>query len=465
MCGIFGIISAFNTQRSTFALARGDDILRDGMIVTSLRGMDSTGVFQVQETGCPFLYKKAVPSPYFVDDQITQTYFRAMTRSMVTVAHCRAATHGSVTDENAHPFEIPYTDANDVNRQLIGVHNGSLLGWQSEKNAKGFKVDSEFALAQIATRGADFLKNDIPSGAYSFVWWDSAAPTLVNFARNAERPMWMLRSKDKHHIIFASEPMMISMVLDRRGGLSAFEDEVVSTNPYTYYTVDAREKELEIREVSHWDAPKSTSTVFCAASDWAAKNTSNFFSKIDAIVHDYEQLGDYDAPREGVDDDAVPMEFSDKSARGIVPTTFAMPCESGEIGKVPEDELYMGDVSSLDSATAEERGTFGDIVVFKSSGYIVNGSWVGSIQCLTDESGYNAAVPTQARLIWPGKGHHNISIPDGARRFAAIVGIEKLAHNSERFILSPLKVGAVVQFGKIAQDWREENCPNVSIGM
>lgn len=473
MCGIFGIISAFNTPRSTFAMPRADDVLRDGMIVTSLRGMDSTGVFQIQESLKPFLYKKAIPAGMFVEDDIAKSYFSTMNKSMVTVAHCRAATHGVISTKNAHPFEVHYDDKNGKGHTLIGVHNGSLYGWKDEKGAKGFDVDSEYALSMIAKNGPEFLKKDIPSGAYSFVWWDSAAPALVHFARNPDRPMWLVRSKDKHHIVFASEPMMIAMILDRRGISDKFEDTVFSTNPHTHYVVDAQQKELEIAEVSRWEAPKSTAvpySYYSRSGDWDARQTASFFAKIDGIVQEYETLGEYDLLGNEITEGQVfmPSDFlpllpekDDEPA----PTTFPLPCESNEIGTVPDSELYIDSVNDKQREEADNRGLYGEVVVFSSAGTKDESSITGSILCLTGPN-YNSSRPVKARLIWPGPlSGETTPVAFGKKKFAAIVGVEQLALGDERFILSPLKAGGAVIIGKEAQDWRDENCPNVAIGL
>lgn len=484
MCGIFGIISAFNTKALTFALPRGSDILTDGMVITSLRGQDSTGVFQIQDTLKPYMYKKAMPAALFVDDATAQTYAASMARSMLTVVHCRAATHGSISDRNAHPFEVPYTDKNGVEQLLLGVHNGSLHGWQSAAGADKFQVDSAFALAQIAKRGPDFLKDGIPDGAYSFVWWNSAAPTMAHFARNTERPMWMLRSKDKHHIVFASEPLMTSAVLDRRGQLGEFEDTVFSTNPHTHYVVDTQRKELEIQEVSHWEAPKSyrtySSTFHMGASDWEKKDTEKFFLKMDAVFDAYDDAmgvdrasgekmaSDEEQPSLLDDVEKAIDKFMASASNDFITTSYGFPHEFGEIGAAPDSELYTDDVSDAQQEDADSRGLFGEVVVFTSTGGMADDrSVAGTIQVLSDHGDWSEPHPMRARMLWPTSRSTTFAPPTtkGAHRFAAIVGLDNFDDGTEGYVLSPLGAGAVLMLGQAAMEWNKAHCPDLRIAM
>lgn len=201
MCGIVGIINGEASRKTDFSYPK---LLEQAMQCNSLRGDDSTGVVQLDGKKL-YVHKKAVPGWDFAKDDKVSGFLRDADTSNFTLVHNRAATAGLITDEQAHPFTLTNADG----KMLIGVHNGTLQGWDS----KAYGVDSEWALAQIAERGneafADF------NGAFAFVWYDQSMAGVLNMARNAERPMYVGYIKDSKRAIFGSEPDMLAWLCRR----------------------------------------------------------------------------------------------------------------------------------------------------------------------------------------------------------------------------------------------------------
>lgn len=207
MCGIHGII---NSKLSYSKPAC--DFIRQSFVAGSLRGMDSSGLFQIGATQkSVFLHKDAVHGSDFIQQAKAEAIIRDADTSLFTVCHVRAKTQGAVNADNAHPF-VGWTEKNE---RVIGVHNGSLNNWKTQPGGKDYEVDSAWAIQQIAEHGhAAFPKLQ---GAFSIVYWDEESPRKINFVRNSQRPMHFLFSKDGTSMVFASEPGMLFWIASRAG--------------------------------------------------------------------------------------------------------------------------------------------------------------------------------------------------------------------------------------------------------
>lgn len=205
MCGIHGVISSKTGYNKSL-----NDFVTQSFTANSLRGMDSSGVFQIGPSkGSVFIHKDAVNGTEFVGQKEVGPILRDVDGSLFTVCHVRAKTQGAVVKENAHPF-IGWTDKDE---RVIGVHNGSLHNWKTRKGGSEYDVDSEWAIQQIAERGHAAISEF--QGAFALVYWDEEAPRKINFVRNSERPMHFLFSKDGKHMLFASEAGMLAWLATR----------------------------------------------------------------------------------------------------------------------------------------------------------------------------------------------------------------------------------------------------------
>lgn len=210
MCGIFGTVTgkARNPKLSKF--------LSDSFMASQVRGTDSSGIFladTIVKNRLAGVQKLPVCGSMFVGDKAAANLIdNADGIGNIAVGHVRAATYGKVTLNNAHPFIIE-SENGRLDRELVGVHNGTLTSWASHKDAKYFDVDSEWALSQIFEQGIEAFRNTI-KGAYAFVWWDRDEQSMLNIALNEARPMHIAFTKNDD-MLFASEAGMLAWIAER----------------------------------------------------------------------------------------------------------------------------------------------------------------------------------------------------------------------------------------------------------
>lgn len=196
MCGIVGYIS---TSEHIHEKAKRH-FMRYALALDTLRGDDSTGIMTVRNKFTVDTLKTLLPGDTFVQ---TKEYHQKMKIGWASVGHNRAATKGSVTLENAHPFTFG---------PVTLVHNGTLFkaGADLDTYDKSLAVDSmqiANALSQSATDKVPEVLKEI-DGSFALVWFDKRDES-VNMARNTDRPlhfgfnanrniMWFM--SDGHHL-------------------------------------------------------------------------------------------------------------------------------------------------------------------------------------------------------------------------------------------------------------------------
>lgn len=189
MCGIFAVIGkqSINTR----------DFFRDSLVVGTIRGADSTGIFADVKQQVS-IYKKAMAGPDFLQMKPAERLITSAESFLV--GHHRAATRGVITNRNAHPF---------TSGDITLVHNGTL---SYVKNSAAFDVDSEALCADIADRGGKAALEDA-MGAFAVIWHD-ASTGLISFARNSERPLAWAVTKNGN-MLLGSELGMITWLAAR----------------------------------------------------------------------------------------------------------------------------------------------------------------------------------------------------------------------------------------------------------
>ena len=203
MCGI---IFAINSDYYSLNL---DDWVKDSMLASQVRGTHSAGLFQVDVDGELLWAKDGVTPTDFVRLQEAARIINMSPSSAITVGHVRAATVGTISQENAHPFISERKDGTFV----AVVHNGTLQNWRGHKDADQFDVDSQWLAHMLATEGHDAF--EYFTGAFAIVWYDSAHPDHLFMARNKERPLHYMVANDNKTLLGCSELGMLGWLSEK----------------------------------------------------------------------------------------------------------------------------------------------------------------------------------------------------------------------------------------------------------
>lgn len=185
MCGIAGMASLTPLDKEDWA-----DVMRLWHML-SMRGMDGSGLAWLTDKEIR-LTKTASPSVLRTNANYISTY--PLMRSVIL--HCRAATIGRASADNAHPFTFP---------GVTGVHNGTI-----RKLAKFGKTDSEALYELISNKGIEEVWKDL-DGAAALAYFNHATyeNMTLHLIRNRQRPMFYLRAYNR--LVFASEPWMLGL--------------------------------------------------------------------------------------------------------------------------------------------------------------------------------------------------------------------------------------------------------------
>lgn len=204
MCGIVGYL---NTNPTVSALMEA--VITELLYMDTVRGADSTGIAVVPEhIKKPVeIFKKAIPGYDFIQLKGYQKLIRQNDNSCI-IGHNRAATRGSVSHQNAHPFQV-----DGEKGQITLVHNGTIHNKHELPQGNTFGTDSEAIANAFATIGVAETVEKI-DGSFSLVWYEGKDNTL-NFLRNEERPMEIILDADMPRLYFASEKLMLESVLTR----------------------------------------------------------------------------------------------------------------------------------------------------------------------------------------------------------------------------------------------------------
>lgn len=207
MCGIVGVISTLSKVKSPTYDMSICNAFDDMLWADQLRGIDGTGVMQLDKNGGLAVMKTAGNYEDFKAKKGSSALMNFVDTSVFTIGHNRSATKGvKDTDANAHPF---------VEGNVALVHNGTLTWVNHKFKHKEVKldVDSRAAAKAINELGIHAAVNEM-SGAYAFVWIDKEKLTL-NVLRNDQRPLGFVRTGN--YILIASEPSMAIWCASRNG--------------------------------------------------------------------------------------------------------------------------------------------------------------------------------------------------------------------------------------------------------
>ncbi len=251
MCGIIAYIGK---QPAVPILVRGLRRLE-------YRGYDSAGVAVLENNKIDRV--RAVGKIDMLAEKIKTINF-GVGQSTIGLAHTRWATHGGVTEANAHPHAA-------LNGKLVIVHNGIIENYR-ELKAELMEAGAEFVsetdtevLAHVIAR---HYKGDLRQavetalthvrGTYGLVVMHADHPDQMIAARLGS-PLVIGIGEDEHYI--ASDPTPILAYTNKVVFLSDGEVADVSRDKYTIYNLRDEEQETHVEEIE-WDEAQAQTQGF-----------------------------------------------------------------------------------------------------------------------------------------------------------------------------------------------------------
>lgn len=199
------------------------------LFLDTVRGFDSTGVFGVSNNKNVVIHKDAVHGLDFIQTKEFKEFKGEMVATgKFVVGHNRAATRGTITDKNAHPF---WTDD-----KVVLVQNGTYKG--DHKHLKDTEVDTEAVAHVIAENASVEEALQKINASYALVWYNTETSTL-NLIRNTERPLYLAKFYGKG-LVFASEAVMIQYAAAREDVKLDDAPEEVPAGTHVAITLDGK---------------------------------------------------------------------------------------------------------------------------------------------------------------------------------------------------------------------------------
>lgn len=209
------------------------------LLLDTLRGPDSTGMFTVMEDKSLCMTKiGSHPLHLYMTTAWTKHRNKAIQHGKIIVGHNRKATTGAINSENSHPFH---------EENIVLVHNGMVRG--GHKKMAETEVDSHAVCHAFNEKGAEEVLKTLDA-AFAFVWWDISKQKLFA-VRNDERPLTITVTEDL--FILASEAWMPAVLCGRANPVKKIVDQIVIEPGDLYeFGLDGKYsvKKIELRKES-----------------------------------------------------------------------------------------------------------------------------------------------------------------------------------------------------------------------
>lgn len=306
MCGLWGAVGNIRNIGYIEQLA----------IMSMLRGTDSAGMaiaYKKKEAQHKIkfaMHKDICDSFSFLQDTRTKVLLE-QDPILGIIGHCRAATIGDVTLENAHPYsDGPY----------LGVHNGTIDQFKVKDSPES---DSRNLFRSLREHGEEATLTKADEGAYALVYFHTGRRSLT-IVRNDKRFLYTMDSVGKTVTYWASERGMLELLKDRCG-LGVF-DMPTLVPAYKIVTISLDENKIELQ-----DAPKKkVESVVIYRNEHYGRHIPNHHHHACGWKSEWEQkLGEHD----GEEDESRTQGKGKK--RGVLERNARVPHATPDSALIP----------------------------------------------------------------------------------------------------------------------------------
>jgi len=235
MCGLTAAFGKIDHQIHT--------VFETMLSVSIVRGMDSVGVAGI---GNKIAVVKDVVFPVELLRSKPYNEHILKNNNYCLLGHNRAATRGTISQKNAHPFRY---------KHITLVHNGTLLTHIDNGPIKS-ETDSESIAIGIANKGIEEVWKEL-NGDASLVWFDETTKA-IHLLSNGKRPLVWSYTKDMKTALIASDRWIIDKPCENQW-VPLYKDKVWKPDDHEMWTLSINPKTGLIQESTvTLEAKKST---------------------------------------------------------------------------------------------------------------------------------------------------------------------------------------------------------------
>ncbi|HOK57216.1 MAG TPA: glutamine--fructose-6-phosphate transaminase (isomerizing), partial [bacterium] len=244
MCGIFGF------------KGKGDvkEIIKTGLKILEYRGYDSCGFFFNSKEFA--FYNKKVGKDK-IEELVESLPFK-IDKEVIIISHTRWATHGLISEKNAHPHF-------DCKNEIAVVHNGIIENYQFlkkqlEKNGHKFisQTDTEIVphlIEENLKKDKNIISAVISSvkkmeGSFALLITKKGEDFIIGVKKNSP----LVIGFDGENFYFASDPIPISqytkkMIFLEENEIFYLDSEIKFYNFKRDIEIEKRFEEIELKEI------------------------------------------------------------------------------------------------------------------------------------------------------------------------------------------------------------------------